>query len=215
MNEALRREMEQFDVIELDLTSEELIMLETLLMAVPEEVANSLDAEASSGLWKKLIFAHEDMLDLRKQGKYSFYGESNMAFLRRGKAALDAGEGVEHELLEDDLASDETESSIDAAVAEETYAEYVKNKSLAEYMNEYNEEVIAKATPDIQDFAVRPEIWIYFQWELDQDISPSEEGFGERLKAVMEHDPELGCYLLDAFELIHINLPNTEQEGTP
>ncbi|MCL2446120.1 MAG: type II toxin-antitoxin system RelB/DinJ family antitoxin [Oscillospiraceae bacterium] len=31
-----------------------------------------------------------------------FYGESNMAFLRSAKAALDAGQGVEHALLEVD-----------------------------------------------------------------------------------------------------------------
>lgn len=30
-----------------------------------------------------------------------FYSESNMAFLRRGIAALNAGKGVEHEPLED------------------------------------------------------------------------------------------------------------------
>ena len=30
-----------------------------------------------------------------------FYSESNMAHLRRGVAALNAGEGVEHELVED------------------------------------------------------------------------------------------------------------------
>jgi len=29
-----------------------------------------------------------------------FYGESNMAFLRRAKTALDHGKGVEHELIE-------------------------------------------------------------------------------------------------------------------
>ena len=29
-----------------------------------------------------------------------FYSESNQAFLRRAVAALDAGEGVEHELIE-------------------------------------------------------------------------------------------------------------------
>lgn len=106
MNEVLRREMEPFDVIELDLNSKELVMLETLLMAVPEEVVSSLDAEVLSELRKTMIFAHEDMLDLRKQGKYSFYGESNMAYLRRGIAALDAGEGVEHELLEAKLVNE-------------------------------------------------------------------------------------------------------------
>ena len=31
-----------------------------------------------------------------------FYSESNMAHLRRGIAALDAGKGVEHELIEVD-----------------------------------------------------------------------------------------------------------------
>ncbi len=31
-----------------------------------------------------------------------FYSPSNMAHLRRGVEALDAGRGVEHELLEDD-----------------------------------------------------------------------------------------------------------------
>ena len=31
-----------------------------------------------------------------------FYSESNMAYLRRGIAALNAGKGVEHELIEDD-----------------------------------------------------------------------------------------------------------------
>lgn len=31
-----------------------------------------------------------------------FYSESNMAFLRKSIAALNAGGGVEHELLEDD-----------------------------------------------------------------------------------------------------------------
>jgi len=31
-----------------------------------------------------------------------FYSESNMAFLRRGLAALNNGEGVEHELIEVD-----------------------------------------------------------------------------------------------------------------
>ena len=31
-----------------------------------------------------------------------FYSTGNMAYLRRGAAALDRGEGVEHELLEDD-----------------------------------------------------------------------------------------------------------------
>ena len=30
-----------------------------------------------------------------------FYSESNMAHLRRGIAALDAGQGMEHELIED------------------------------------------------------------------------------------------------------------------
>ena len=31
-----------------------------------------------------------------------FYSNSNMAHIRRGVAALDAGKGVEHELIEDD-----------------------------------------------------------------------------------------------------------------
>jgi len=31
-----------------------------------------------------------------------FYSDSNMAHLRRGAAALNAGEGVEHELIEGD-----------------------------------------------------------------------------------------------------------------
>lgn len=31
-----------------------------------------------------------------------FYSESNMAYLRRGIAALNAGKGVKHELIEDD-----------------------------------------------------------------------------------------------------------------
>ncbi|MCD7884799.1 MAG: type II toxin-antitoxin system RelB/DinJ family antitoxin [Lachnospiraceae bacterium] len=31
-----------------------------------------------------------------------FYSDSNMAHLRRGVAALNAGEGVEHELIEED-----------------------------------------------------------------------------------------------------------------
>lgn len=31
-----------------------------------------------------------------------FYSDSNMAHLRRGVAALNAGKGTEHELLEDD-----------------------------------------------------------------------------------------------------------------
>lgn len=31
-----------------------------------------------------------------------FYSESNMAHLRRGVAALNAGKGVEHELIEED-----------------------------------------------------------------------------------------------------------------
>lgn len=31
-----------------------------------------------------------------------FYSESNMAHLRRGVAALDAGEGMEHELIEEE-----------------------------------------------------------------------------------------------------------------
>ena len=31
-----------------------------------------------------------------------FYSESNMAYLRRGIAALNAGKGIEHELIEDD-----------------------------------------------------------------------------------------------------------------
>ena len=31
-----------------------------------------------------------------------FYLENNMAYLRRGIAALNAGKGVEHELIEDD-----------------------------------------------------------------------------------------------------------------
>lgn len=31
-----------------------------------------------------------------------FYSESNLEFLKRGIAALNAGKGVEHELLEDD-----------------------------------------------------------------------------------------------------------------
>lgn len=31
-----------------------------------------------------------------------FYSESNMAYLRRGIAALNAGQGVEHEPIEDD-----------------------------------------------------------------------------------------------------------------
>lgn len=31
-----------------------------------------------------------------------FYSNSNMAHIRRGVAALDAGKGVEHDLIEDD-----------------------------------------------------------------------------------------------------------------
>lgn len=31
-----------------------------------------------------------------------FYSDSNMNHLRRGAAALDAGQGVQHELIEDD-----------------------------------------------------------------------------------------------------------------
>lgn len=89
------------------------------------------------------------------------------------------------------------------------------NKTLSDYMNKYNEEVIAKAIPGIHDFAVRPEVWIYFQWEKEQDINPWEEGFGERLMDVMRRDPELGCYLLDAFEFIHISLRNAEPGDTP
>jgi DNA-damage-inducible protein J len=34
--------------------------------------------------------------------KDSFYSESNMAFIRRGIAALNNGKGVEHELIEVD-----------------------------------------------------------------------------------------------------------------
>lgn len=32
-----------------------------------------------------------------------FYSESNQAFLRQGIAALNAGKGVEHELIEDEM----------------------------------------------------------------------------------------------------------------
>lgn len=85
------------------------------------------------------------------------------------------------------------------------------SKTLADYMNEYNEKVIAKATPGIHDFVVRPAVWIYFQWEMEQDIKPWEEGFGDRLMDVMQRDPELGCYLFDAFNFIHVSLPSTEQ----
>lgn len=70
MDETQRKDIdEQFDVIELLLTSDELTLLETLLMAVPEGVADSLDEEISGRLWQKLIFAHEDMIELRKPWK--------------------------------------------------------------------------------------------------------------------------------------------------
>ena len=84
------------------------------------------------------------------------------------------------------------------------------HKTLADYMSEYNEEVIAKAIPGIHDFAMRPEVWIYFRWEEEQDVNPWEKGFGERLMDVMQRDPELGCYLLNAFEIIHVGLHGAE-----
>lgn len=71
-------------------------------LAELEEVAKSLDAEVLSGLRKNLNFVHEDMLELQKRWTDPFCSKSNMEFLLRGKAALDTGEGVEHELLEDE-----------------------------------------------------------------------------------------------------------------
>ena len=40
--------------------------------------------------------------DIRNRCTDSFYSESNMAHLRRGIAALNAGEGKEHEVLADE-----------------------------------------------------------------------------------------------------------------
>lgn len=40
--------------------------------------------------------------DIRNHCTASFYSESNMAHLRRGMAALNAGEGKEHEVLADE-----------------------------------------------------------------------------------------------------------------
>lgn len=40
--------------------------------------------------------------DIRNRCTDSFYSDSNMAHLRRGIAALNAGEGKEHEVLADE-----------------------------------------------------------------------------------------------------------------
>ena len=39
--------------------------------------------------------------DVQKNESDPFYNESNLAYLRRGIEALNAGEGVEHEIIEE------------------------------------------------------------------------------------------------------------------
>lgn len=67
MTEDRRKPLEPFDLIEICLTSDELDILEQLLLAVPEQVVNSLEGEATSKLWQTLKFAHSDMDEIQKQ----------------------------------------------------------------------------------------------------------------------------------------------------
>ena len=49
---------------------------------------------------KKVI--RERSIPFEVEARDPFYSQSNLAFLRKAVAALNAGEGVEHELIEDD-----------------------------------------------------------------------------------------------------------------
>lgn len=49
---------------------------------------------------KKVI--RERSIPFEVEARDPFYSPSNLAFLRKAAAALNAGEGVEHELIEDD-----------------------------------------------------------------------------------------------------------------
>lgn len=55
-------------------------------------------------LYDEIMAGLEEALAVRKAEKAAdpFFCESNMAFLRRGKAAIEAGEGAEHDIIEVD-----------------------------------------------------------------------------------------------------------------
>ncbi|MCC8138574.1 MAG: type II toxin-antitoxin system antitoxin, RelB/DinJ family [Clostridiales bacterium] len=62
-------------------------------MAKAVNVSFQMDGDLKSSMEKRIPF--EISAD-------PFYSDSNMAHLRRGVAALNAGEGIEHELIEEE-----------------------------------------------------------------------------------------------------------------
>ncbi len=62
-------------------------------MAKAVNVNFRMDGDLKSNMEKRIPF--EISAD-------PFYSDSNMAHLRRGVAALNAGEGIEHELIEEE-----------------------------------------------------------------------------------------------------------------
>ena len=114
--------------IGLFLSGAEVVLLEDLLMLGLAASTDQQKGDTMDTLLTKVLLAHEDMLELRKQGKYSFYGKSNTDFLRRGIAALDAGEGVEHDIVQaqlvnEGLADIENDKTVDGESVRATMAE--------------------------------------------------------------------------------------------
>ncbi|MCD7761620.1 MAG: type II toxin-antitoxin system antitoxin, RelB/DinJ family [Lachnospiraceae bacterium] len=62
-------------------------------MAKAVNVSFQMDGDLKSNMEKRIPF--EVSAD-------PFYSDSNMVHLRRGVAALNAGEGIEHELIEEE-----------------------------------------------------------------------------------------------------------------
>lgn len=73
-------------------------------------------------------------------------------------------------------------------------------KLLDKYTAEYNA-AIAPAKGK-QGYVAKPEIWMYFKWEKDNNVFPWEDKYSQVLKETTLQDPEFGLVLMAGFAAI-------------
>jgi len=77
-------------------------------------------------------------------------------------------------------------------------------KTLQEYEKQYSQTITNALIEKFgSSFSIKKEVWIYFQWEDDNEIdAPYTPRFREKLKETMEQQPELANVLAEGLEAI-------------